>query len=96
MAGIDRREFLLRELPREFGKLWFEWEQCFDEDNREDFFSSYNSSYSISLAYPKKMLIDTAKRLGITTKGKSRLQLAKEIFASKAPGEHGGNKKQGS
>ena len=46
----------------------------------KDFFKDYNSSYSLSLAYPEELWVATAKSIGIDVEGKDRLQLAKEVF----------------
>lgn len=45
-----------------------------------DFFKDYKSSYSLSLAYPESLWKVTAENIGLATAGKSRLDLAKEIF----------------
>jgi hypothetical protein len=50
-----------------------------------DFFKDYNTSCSLSLAYPEELWIATAKSMGIDTEGKDRLQLAKELFSSAPP-----------
>ena len=57
-------------------------EQIFDF--LRDFFKDYNSSYSLSLAYPESLWKITAANMGLNIVGKDRLQLAKEVF-SKAP-----------
>ena len=85
---MDRRNFLVKGLPREVAKLVVEFERFSeegeeDEEGEQDFFASRESSYSISLAYPMHMLVETAKKLGIDVTGKDRLQLAKEIFSYK-------------
>ncbi len=55
-------------------------EQIFDF--LRDFFKDYNSSYSLSLAYPESLWKITAANMGLDVEGKDRLQLAKEVFSS--------------
>lgn len=45
------------------------------------FFDSVTNSYSITLAYPWELLAETARRMGLPTDGKTRLELAREIFS---------------
>ncbi len=63
----------------------FDFSDVMDLDEEEfnflrDFFKDYNSSYSLSLAYPESLWKITAESIGLETEGKDRLQLAKEIF----------------
>ncbi len=51
----------------------------------DDFFDSYASSYSLTLAYPDDILMETAKQHGIETKGREKKDIVKELFK-----KHGG------
>lgn len=51
----------------------------------DDFFESYESSYSLTLAYPDDILLETAKQHGIETEGRDKKAIVKELFR-----EHGG------
>lgn len=80
---------LLKELvetARELREIIDEINESLDLDNPDfdflrDFFKDYNSSYSLSLAYPEELWVATAKSIGIDVEGKDRLQLAKEVFS---------------
>ena len=49
------------------------------------FFDSYESSYSLTLAYPDDLLIATARQYGIPTEGREKKAIVKELFK-----KHGG------
>lgn len=51
----------------------------------DDFFESYESSYSLTLAYPDDILIETAHQHGIDTDGREKKEIVKELFE-----KHGG------
>jgi hypothetical protein len=51
----------------------------------DDFFDSYESSYSLTLAYPDDILIETARQHGIETEGRDKKAIVKELFKT-----HGG------
>lgn len=77
----------LTEIAKEFRDLFHEINESIgiDEvglDFIRDFFKDYNSSYSLSLAYPESLWKLSAENMGIDTEGKDRLQLAKELFSN--------------
>lgn len=73
---------LARELYQTYREVKDTFASIEEELNFLDkFFNDYKSSYSLSLAYPESLWIATAEKLGITTEGKDRLQLAKEVYA---------------
>lgn len=45
----------------------------------QDFFSSYETSYSMTLAYPEDLLIQSAKAAGIQTAGRSKLEIVEDM-----------------
>ena len=51
----------------------------------DDFFESYESSYSLTLAYPDDILMEAAHRHGIETEGREKKEIIKELFE-----RHGG------
>jgi len=82
-----RRELI--ETARELVQLYREVKDNVTEiehefDFLQDFFVDYETSYSLSLAYPESLWKATAEQLGIDTEGKDRLQLAKEVMAKSA------------
>lgn len=77
-AAVEVRE-LVKEIKRSLD-INIEEEQLFDF--LRDFFNDYNSSYSLSLAYPESLWKITAENMGLAVEGKDRLQLAKEVFSN--------------
>jgi len=65
-----------------FGEGLKEAEQRLEFD---DFFESYESSHSLTLAYPDDILIETAHQHGIDTDGREKNEIVKELFE-----KHGG------
>ncbi len=82
----------LKEVAKELYQTYRELKESIDSTKKEldflnDFFIDYKTSYSLSLAYPVSMWQATAEKMGIDTTGKSRLELAKEIFTKAAEEE---------
>lgn len=50
--------------------------QAFDE-----YFASYESCNSLTLAYPDEILIETARNAGIKVDGREKIDIVKELFA---------------
>jgi hypothetical protein len=50
------------------------WEQ-------QDFFSSYETSYSMTLAYPEDLLIESARAAGIPVEGREKLDIVRDMVA---------------
>lgn len=48
------------------------WEQ-------QDFFSSYETSYSMTLAYPEDLLIESARAAGIPVDGREKLDIVRDM-----------------
>jgi hypothetical protein len=79
----------LLEAAEEFRAFIDEMKETLQMDDEEqiidflhDFFKDYNSSYSLSLAYPESLWKITAANMGLDVEGKDRLQLAKEVFSN--------------
>lgn len=50
------------------------WEQ-------QDFFTSYETSYSMTLAYPEDLLIESARAAGIPVEGREKLDIVRDMVA---------------
>ena len=51
-----------------------EWDQ-------QDFFSSYETSYSMTLAYPDDLLIESARAVGIPVDGREKLDIVRDMVS---------------
>lgn len=60
-------------------------EEARREKEFDDFFSSYDSSYALTLA-EEELIVETARREGIETEGRDRNQIARELFTKQAQG----------
>ncbi|MEN8781583.1 MAG: hypothetical protein ABF292_10755 [Desulfobacterales bacterium] len=87
MVDRDRRHFFTKCLTRQIGKIVQGFEAGVAEARRKEefdkFFSSYESSYALTLAYPDDILIETAQRNGIATEGRDKNDIVKELFVKK-------------
>ena len=87
MVDRDRRHFFTKCLARQIGKIVQGFEAGVAEARRKEefdkFFSSYESSYALTLAYPDDILIETAQRNGIATEGRDKNDIVKELFLKK-------------
>ena len=87
MIDKSKRNFLTQFLIRQAG----EFVQSFEAGVREakakeefnKFFESYDSCYALALAYPDDILIETARRHGIETKDRDKIDIVKELFVKK-------------
>ena len=46
---------------------------------KQDFFSSYETSYSMTLAYPEDLLIESARAAGIPVDGREKLDIVRDM-----------------
>jgi len=46
---------------------------------KQDFFSSYETSYSMTLAYPEDLLIESARAVGIPVDGREKLDIVRDM-----------------
>ena len=60
-----------------------------EKEDFEAFFNSYESSYSLTLAYPDDLLLDTASLHGIETEGREKKDIVKELFKKHGDREYG-------
>jgi hypothetical protein len=54
-----------------------------EKEDFEAFFDSYESSYSLTLAYPDEILLDTARKSGVETEGREKIEIIKELLEKK-------------
>jgi len=54
-----------------------------EKEDFDAFFDSYESSYSLTLAYPDEILLNTARKLGVETKGREKIEIVKELLKKK-------------
>jgi hypothetical protein len=52
-----------------------------------DFFSSYETSYSLTLAYPDDILIESARHMGIAVEGRNKIAIVREMLEKSAEQE---------
>ncbi|MGB9628089.1 MAG: hypothetical protein ACP5Q4_04240 [Candidatus Caldatribacteriaceae bacterium] len=81
----SRRDFLtkdiLAQVIRFFSELADSYKSKESIERKEDYFESFEKCYPL-LSEAGGMLMDEAIKQGIETKGKSKLEIAKEIFSS--------------
>lgn len=81
----DRRDFLRKDLLNQairfFNELADSYKSRDSTEGKEDYFDSFEKCYPL-ISEAGEMLMDEAIRQGIETKGKSKLEIAKEIFSS--------------
>ncbi len=82
MSGRD----LIASLAREIGVIVRSFREGAEETRppeEPDFFSSYESSYALTLAYPDDIIIESARGMGIEVEGKERIEIVREMFLGK-------------
>jgi hypothetical protein len=81
----SRRDFLTRDIFAETMRYLKEMLAPYKKEDhleeKEDYFESFEKCYPL-LSEAGDLLFEEAIRLGISTRGKSKLEIAKEIFAS--------------
>jgi hypothetical protein len=50
------------------------------EEDLTKFFSSYESSYALSLNYPDDIIFESARLAGIPTEGREKIEIVKDLF----------------
>jgi hypothetical protein len=85
------RENSFHGLCRELGHIVKSFQEGTDEANPAwetlDFFSSYETSYSLTLAYPDDILIESARQMGIDVEGRNKIAIVREMFEKSAKQE---------
>jgi hypothetical protein len=81
----SRREFLTRDFFAQAIRFFNGMADSYDSkepiEKKEDYFGSFEKCYPL-LSEAGGLLMEEAIRQGIETKGKSKLEIAKEIFSS--------------
>ena len=87
---MERREFFteglrdcLTEMNTTINSMSIPEEPEEEEEVEEpfDYFGSFETCYPLLSEAPFSMFVDAAERLGIEVEGKSKLELAREVFA---------------
>jgi hypothetical protein len=89
----SRREFLTRgiftQTMRFLNEIVFSYKKEEDLEEKDDYFDSFEKCYPL-LSEAGEMLMEEAHRKGIEIEGKSRLEIAREIFSTQGnPGNQG-------
>jgi hypothetical protein len=83
----NRRKFASHFLPDLIGKSFARFSEGMREArikaDFEAFFTDYESSYSLTLAYPDEILIESAKKEGIEVEGREKIDIVKELWMKK-------------
>ena len=82
---MKRRDFFIRGFPASVFKMseMFVETAGLAEEEKKEYFDSFESCYPLLNEAPYDMLVDSANKLGISIEGKDKLTLAKEIFSKK-------------
>ena len=94
MVDKGRRDFLVRDVWRESVRFFTELFGLHKEetllshmgDHEEGYFDSFESCYPL-LSEAGQLLVEEALKRGIKVEGKSKLEIAREIFESEKSGE---------
>jgi len=82
----NRRSFLKEDIFLKLISFFEDVATSYREGNKqkkEDYFESFESCYPLLSEAPMEFLLDAAEKKGIETKGKSKLEIARELFESK-------------
>lgn len=88
---MKRRDFLTRGVSSYLYKLGSDFlqEAGIGEEDK-DYFSSFETAYPFLSEVSMKMLYQAAEQVGIDPKGKSKLELAKEVYENRGSAYHDG------
>jgi len=88
----NRRKFFSRFFSEQAGKTLAAFQAGVREAKSkaefEAFFSDYESSYALTLAYPDDILLETARKEGIQVEGREKIDIVKELFRKKGGYPH--------
>lgn len=82
---LKRRAFFTKAFPAyvfRMGEAFVE-ESGLGEEEKKDYFESFETCYPLLSEVPMSMMIQAADQLGIPTANKDKITLAREIFAIK-------------
>ena len=82
---MEPRDFFTKGFPAYLFKMseMFVETAGLAEEEKKDYFDSFESCYPLLNEAPYDMLVDAANKLGISIEGKDKLPSAKEIFSKK-------------
>ena len=87
MTDQSKRQFLCKFFIRQAAQFVQSFEAGVREAEQKEefdrFFESYDSCYAPALAYPDDILVETARRHGIETEGREKIEIVKELFVKK-------------
>jgi hypothetical protein len=87
MVDESRRSFLgnlFKELVKDSVAAFGDGcEKAREEEDFDNFFSSYESSYALTLCYPDDILMETARNAGIECEGREKIDIVKDLFRKK-------------
>ncbi len=55
-------------------------EEARTDQEFQNFFASYESSYALTLCYPDDILLETARQQGIPCEGREKIDIVKDLF----------------
>lgn len=89
---MERRDFLCKGLPGFFFQLSSDFvkEAGFAEKEPKDYFDSYETAYPFLNEVTMEMLYQAAEQEGIDPAGKSKLELAREVYRHRGVVYHDG------
>jgi hypothetical protein len=74
------REFVQEACARTLGAFQSGLAEKQREESLEAFFSTYESSYALSLNYPDDIIFESARLAGIPTEGREKIEIVKDLF----------------
>ena len=93
MVDQNKRLFFRRGWLRQVEEIVSGFQEGMQQVDQEiafdRYFESYDSSYSLTLAYPDDLLLETARQHGIETEGREKKEIVKELFKKHGGGEYG-------
>ncbi len=84
MRQGSRREFFTRYLTRELSRVAGSFQEGLKEAREkaefDRFFESYENSYSLTLAEPEELLLESARQAGIPVEGRDRREVVRDLW----------------
>lgn len=81
---MKRRDFFTKGCPSYFYKLGSAFIETSEINKEEkDYFESFETCYPLLAEVPMDMMIQAAEKIGIPTENKTKITLAREIYALK-------------
>lgn len=88
---MKRRDFFTKGLPSYIYKIGCGFmQEAGSEEKERDYFDSFESAYPFLSEVSMEMLYQAAAQVGIDPAGKSKLELAKEVYEKRGLAYHDG------